>query len=221
MNLVSIKEQLKSTGKSYYPSYIRSVVAMNSTGRHQFGIVAGQNPSFTSYNIERRLDQNNAFVATHLGFFLVYAASAAAVATAARNTYPNPATLIPGDTTPTVAEVAAAEALYTGYLSITTDQNNIIPALDMERFRVAPGTQQYVGNAVTLGALRLNYNPADAQTAGDGFISMFPSVFTIDGARQQNWTVNSVAQTALSDVYLVFEARGYEVTQGAGMSLID
>lgn len=210
----------KAPGKQISPSYIRSVVAMNATGKHQFGIVAGQNPDLTSYNVERRLNQNNSFVVTHFGFFLAYAASAAALATAKRYTYGNPAALIPGDNSPLPSDVAAVESLYNGKLTVVTDQSEIIPAYDMQRFHQGPESQEYVGNAATAGALLMNRNPSDSFGPGAGFVSTFPFVYTIDGARTQNYTINSVAQTALSDVYLIFEARGFEITQGAGSTLI-
>ncbi len=122
-------------GRKLTPSFLRLEAEItNSSNKLSFKTFVGD--STTVYATERRLDRNDSFIATELGFFLIKQDVANGKTNARRLTYPNITVL-------GAAAAADLMALYeTGRLKINVAREDKFVALDIARFLHIPETQQ-------------------------------------------------------------------------------
>lgn len=130
---------------------------------YTFKVLANESTPQVPFNTERRLNLQDTFIPSEMGFFLEFPSSSSDD-TFKPITYPN--TFLIG------ANVAQYFRPYNGTLSITVNQNVLVPAWDMWRHYVANQTQQTA--AVAAGS------PLDQQDGKcDGFYPMEPNVALI------------------------------------------
>jgi hypothetical protein len=125
----------------------------------------GNNGS-TIFNTEIRLTQQDSFIASSWGFFLLKPTSATD-ATFIAQTYPNPVIF-------TTAS-AASEILYNSTFTIKVNNDVVYPVLSTSRFRMVPQTQQ---TPLITGVE--NANPyAQIDLGQDGFFALEPNLIII------------------------------------------
>lgn len=90
------------------------------------------NQGVTPRPTEKRLNLQDAFIVSSLGLYITKAASATDTAFELK-TYNNPITFPTGAT--------PLNTLYNSFLQITINSDVVSPAIDVERFRIAPQTQ--------------------------------------------------------------------------------
>jgi hypothetical protein len=136
----------------------------------------GNNGS-TIFNTEIRLTQQDAFVVSSWGMFLL-APTSAVDTTFIAQTYPNPILFTGGAS-------AAAETLYNSAITIKVNNDVIYPVLSTSRFRMVPQTQQ---TPLITGVQ--NANPyAQIDLGEDGFFAVEPNLVII-GSKGTNIILN-------------------------------
>ena len=186
-------------GRKLTPSYLRLEAEItNSSNKLSFKTFVGD--STTVYATERRLDRNDSFIASELGFFLIKQDVANGKTNARRVAYPNI----------TVFGAAAAAdlmALYeTGKLKVNVAREDKFVALDIARFLHIPETQQ-------TGAT--NY---DETSSKSGFVHLTPQL-VLDGngtneiefASYAGWAGGTSADEGFKHRAVLY-LRGYLVT---------
>lgn len=201
--------QSRFNGKTMTPGYIRLETEIkNSTNRFEFKTFEGDGA--TVYATERRLDRNDAFIATEVGLFIIRQDIANAKTNADLHTYVNLTTFAAAaGFTP-----ADLKALHHGFLEVSINRVKKMVAFDTQRFLYVPETQQ-------TGAT--NYDQKDGRK--DGFVRLTPQI-VLDGAGTNElnvvfpsyagWAGASV--TAGTQHRLVLYFRGLHVTGGSSNS---
>ncbi|RTL56241.1 MAG: hypothetical protein EKK37_17360 [Sphingobacteriales bacterium] len=153
--------QKRFEGKAMTPSYLRlEATIKNSVNSFQFKTFEGDGA--TVYATEKRLDRNDAFIATQLAVKLLQQDVANAKTSGRLHSYPNLTAF-------TAAQATDLEAIYNGYLQFTINRVKKFVALDTYRFLNVPITQQ---SALT------NRDSLDYKT---GFQKLTPQV-VLDGS---------------------------------------
>jgi hypothetical protein len=199
------RTQPRFKGKNVVPGYLRlETTIKNSQNILSFKTFEGDGASV--YPTERRLDRNDAFIATEVGFFLLRQDVANVKTNGLLNTYVNLTTFAAAaGFTP-----ADLNAIYQGRLSITINKVKKVPDIDLQRFLHIPETQQ-------TGAT--NY---DQRKYKDGFINLTPQVI-IDGSGTNELEVawpsyagwQGASVTAGTEHRAVLYFRGLFVTGGS------
>jgi hypothetical protein len=141
-------------------------------------------PSGSKFNTEIRLTQQDVFVASAWGVFLLEPSSAVD-ATFIAQTYPNKLVFVTG------GESAALETIYNAYCSITVNNDVILPVWHLSRHRMVPQTQQ---TALIAGVQ--NPNPyAQIDLSQDGFCPVEPNILFV-GSKGYRIVVNLPANLA-------------------------
>jgi hypothetical protein len=155
--------------------------------QYQFPVLNNQNgPSGTLFNTEIRLNQQDSFVASAWGAFLLKAASPID-ATFIVHTYPNPVTF-------SGAGVAAAlETIYNSYCKITANNQVILPVWSLSRHRSVPQSQAIAADAGVYPGIA--YDQIDLSS--DGFYPMEPNIVFIGS---KNYVIQVILPTALAAV---------------------
>lgn len=130
--LIALKKTFPN--RTVSQTFLRSDARIRNSGELTFVINDKASASNTVNVSERRLDTNNYFVATHIGFFLKSVLSDAH-AQAQLHTYPNPEALANGTTASLNAHL---EAIYTGTTYWKTGSTTFIPALENRLFLNVP-----------------------------------------------------------------------------------
>ena len=201
--------QNRFTGKNMTPGYLRlEQEIVNSKNIFSFPTFSGDAASV--YPTERRLDRNDAFIATEVGMFLLRQDITNGKTNAELHSYVNLTTFV------AAAGFVPADlkSIYHGGLSIEIGRVKKLVAFDTQRFYKAPITQQ-------TGAT--NYDQKNGRK--DGFVRLTPQV-VIDGAGTNDlaitfpsyagWTGASV--TAGTQHRLCLYLRGLLVTGGSANS---
>lgn len=133
------------------------------TTLYQFPILVNET-QLGIFNTEKRLNQQDSFVISELGVFVSVPASGTSAAYRLQ-TYPNQVLF-------TAANANALKALYNGNLSLTINNDILIPNWDLMRHLVIPRTQQ----TDALGAASPDDNINGKE---DGFYPVEPNVVLI------------------------------------------
>jgi hypothetical protein len=124
-------------------------------------------PSGTRFNTEVRLTQQDSFIASAWGVFLLEPSSAVAASFVAQ-TYPNPVVFA------TTGEAAALETIYNSYCKIAVNNTVILPVWSLSRHRLVPETQQ------TAAAANVNGNAnSEIDLSSDGFVPVEPNILFV------------------------------------------
>ncbi len=145
---------------------LEQATAANTT-LYKFPVLINQaNP--TIFNTEQRLNLQDSFVISEIGFFLAFPSSATDV-TFRPVSYVNQVLS---------ANVAQMQSFYNGQLSVTVNNNVLVPSWDLWRHYNAPKTQQ----TAAFGA----GSPGDQIALGnDGFYPMEPNLVIVGSKNYQ------------------------------------
>lgn len=175
-------------------SYLRLEQPLTaSTTLINFPVLINQQGSGTVRPTEKRLQLQDAFLASSISVYLTLAASATDTQFELK-TYNSPVTFSTSAT--------GLNGFYNGFIQITVNNNVISPAIDVERFRIAPQTQ-------LTGAA----NPPMDQFSGAGtYSNSYPLEPNLIMIGQKNSQVNVVLpaaiSTAVANTYIVIILRG-------------
>lgn len=148
-------------------SYLRSEVALVAgQSQYRFNLLVNQSQPIP-FNTERRLNLQDAFVTSAIGFFVAVPGSSVD-AEFLPLTYPDPLVFAAGTS-------ADAQTLYNGNLVITVNNNVLIPAWDMFRHYYVPQTQAQAGPPAI----------KNQQSGLDGFYPMEPNIVFVGSKNNQ------------------------------------
>jgi hypothetical protein len=143
---------------------------LTTATRYQFPVLNNQNGNQGNaiFNTESRLAQQDSFVVSQWGFFLLKPTSATDTTFIAQ-TYPNPQVFTTANTS------TQAETVYNAFARITVNNDVVFPYWHLSRHRLVPQTQQ-----TPLIAGVENANPyAQIDLSTDGFYPMEPNLLII------------------------------------------
>ena len=155
---------------------------------YTFPVLTNDNgPSGTRFNTEIRLTQQDTFIASAWGFFLLNPSSTTDTTFIAQ-TYPNALVFT------TSGLSAALETLYNSVARITVNNDVILPVWSMSRHRYVPQTQQ----TATISGVE-NGNPyAQIDLSQDGFHPLEPNILFVGSKGYQIVVVLPAALSVVS-----------------------
>lgn len=168
-------------------SYLRletGLIAGNT--QYKFDVLVNENTQSTNFNTQLKLNLQDSFIVSQIGFFLA-APSSATDASYRLLTYPNK--------TAFTTHATAMNTLYNGYMSLTINQRTIIPNWDLYKHLDVPTTQQNTvyGSYVASPLAQL---ADDENNAGDfGFFPCEPNIVLV-GSKKNDLTVTLPAGLA-------------------------
>jgi hypothetical protein len=182
-------------------SYLRletGLVAGNT--QYKFDILVNENTQTTNYNTQLKLNLQDSFIVSQIGFFLATPASATD-ATYRLLTYPN-------KTAFGATNSGYANTLYNGYMSLTINQRTIIPNWDLYKHLDVPTTQQNMVTATFATTAGAGLLAEDQNNADDfGFFPCEPNIVLV-GSKKNDLTVTLpaglTAVTANSRLVCIF-----------------
>jgi hypothetical protein len=161
-------------------SYLRFEIALSTTQtQYQFDTLVNENLN-TNFVTQQKLNLQDAFLASSIGFYIGDAASNSISETVVPlYTYPDP-TVFSG------ANVATSlQTIYSASMSLTVNQRTIVPSWDLYKHCFQPITQTgYDPTGVTDGILR---NSVDFSQ--NGYYVAEPNII-LNGAKKNVLTVN-------------------------------
>jgi hypothetical protein len=170
-------------------SYLRSEVALStSIANYHLPILVNDTQSAIRVN-EKRLNLQDVFITTEIGLFIGVGASTSTKAIL--YTYPNPVIF-------TSATDDDLWSIYNGYLNLSINNQNILPAWDVLRHYYAPQTQGGVG--ITAQTIF----PVDqVDFSSNGYYPVEPNI-VMNGAANINFqlTANGAPASVLSNSFI-------------------
>lgn len=164
-------------------SYLRFEINLSTTvTRYQFDTLVNENLN-TNFVTQQKLNLQDAFICSSIGFYIGLAASSAATETVVPlYSYADPTIF-------TTANAATSlQTVYSGQMSLSVDQRVYVPSWDLYKHYYVPTTQ--TGNnptGVTAATLR---NSVDFSQ--NGMFPVEPNI-VLNGAKKNNLTVNLAA----------------------------
>lgn len=188
--------------------YLRSEFVLPATGitSIQFPIGVGDGAQRPS---ERRLKNNDAFCATHIGVFIGRRVLANPASSAILHTFPNNKVF--------TTELPAVQGFYAGNLAIRVNETVYIDGLDLLSFLRADTAQQ--GEAVSTVAVT-GITGASAWEGDRAFKKLVPTI-TFNGLGNNLVTANLPESLTLGSAVVadenvaIFMARGFTIQNGA------
>jgi hypothetical protein len=189
-------------GKTIFESFLRlETKLINGVNSVKFLTYAGDSASVLP--TERRLDRNDKFAITKLGFFLLKQPDNKS--NGQLHPYPNLTDFS------TLGLSADLESIYHGKLNITIGGKRIVNGLDMQRFRKVPQTQQSAATNYDMSDLYRKLTPITPNLNIDGSANNEIEVIYPSHAAWAGGTA-----PAGFTHYLVMYAHGFLITQGSG-----
>ncbi len=189
-------------GKTIFESYLRlETQLINGVNTIKFLTYAGDSASVLP--TERRLDRNDKFAITRLGFFLLKQPDGKSNGELCA--YPNYTQFA------TAGLAADLESIYHGKLNITIGGKRIVNGLDMQRFRKVSQTQQSAATNYDMSNLYDKLTPITPNLNIDGSANNEIEVIYPSHAA---WAGGTAPATFKH--YLVMYAHGFLITQGSG-----
>lgn len=191
------------------PGYIRSEVVLGSTGVVAFPIAVNQGG--TTRVTEQRLQQNDAFMCTHIGVFLGKRNTAAGspASNSLLHTFPNPRVFA------SATELVNVPGYFNGRLAIRVNEKVYLDALDMLSFQRVTEAQQgtAVSTVATTGVLALS-----AWEQNQAFKRMTPAI-NFNGLARNEVTLTlpevlNLVAPANEENFACFYARGFLIQNG-------
>ncbi len=165
-------------------SFLRFEVGLvQGTTNYKFDTLTNENTQTTNWNTQTKLNLQDSFVCSEIGFFLAVPTSSTDTAFSLL-TYPNPTVL-------TAANYAAYKTIYNGQMQLNVNQKTIITNWDLSRHLYAQETQQ---NAIT-GTYASTVAPAilnstdSIDLSSHGFVPVEPN-FVLVGSKKNDLSVN-------------------------------
>jgi hypothetical protein len=157
-----------------------------SLTQYVFPVLNNDNgPSGTRFNTEIRLTQQDSFIASSWGVFLLEPTSATAANFIAR-TYPNPVAFVGS------GEAAALETIYNSYCKITVNNTVILPVWSLSRHRMVPQTQEQTAATNANGIAN-----DEIDLSQDGFNPVEPNILFVGSKGYQIQVILPAAIAAL------------------------
>jgi hypothetical protein len=169
-------------------SYLRFEINLSTAQtRYQFDTLVNENLN-TNFVTQQKLNLQDAFICSSIGFYIGLAASSAATETVVPlYTYADPTIFS------TANAATSLQTVYGGQMSLTVNQRQVVPSWDLYKHYYVPVTQ--TGNnptGVTAATLR---NSVDFSQ--NGYYTVEPNII-INGAKKNELVVNlSQALTAI------------------------
>jgi hypothetical protein len=143
------------------PSFLRAdTEVVNNKSVFDFFLTVRGNENVA----ETKLDRNDVFYATHLGFFLTAVVSAVP-GIAVLNTYPNPTTFATDGSNFISTHL---EVLYNGFFSVKIGSVQFVERLDSNQFRYVPTAQQGTVTSETITTANAIVQSKQLNTQYDG-----------------------------------------------------
>lgn len=162
-------------------SFIRSEVAMStSTASYHLPILVNDTQNGAARVNEQRLNLQDVFFCSEI--LIGWTAATSTAVNGKVYTYPS----ITG--AGSVATATALQTLYNGRLSIQVNNQNILPAWDVNRHFFAPRTQENTNFNVASVTSPANYTIDQVDLSEDGFVAVEPS-WVLNGAANINATI--------------------------------
>lgn len=162
-------------------------LAANLT-QYTFPVLSNDNgPSGTRFNTEIRLNQQDSFVMSSWGVFLLKCATVVD-ATMIAHTYPSPAVFSGGGV------AAALETIYNSYCRISVNNQVILPVWHLSRHRSVPQSQQVAAAAGVYPGIAQD----QIDLSSDGFYPVEPNILFV-GSKGYRIEVNLPAALAAVD----------------------
>lgn len=140
--------------------------ASTTKTQYQFAILVNNNGSAgTMFNTEVRLNQQDAFIVSAMGFFLSKPTSSTD-ATYVQETYPNPVIFPTG--------AASLETFYNSLLQIAINNDIVLPVWHMGRHRYVPQSQK-----VAAAANQNGIGNDQIDLSNDGFLPIEPNIVMV------------------------------------------
>jgi hypothetical protein len=162
-------------------SYLRletGLVAGNT--QYKFDVLVNENTQSTNFNTQLKLNLQDSFIVSQIGFF-VCAPASATDASYRLLTYPNK--------TAFTTNATALNTLYNGYMSLTINQRTIIPNWDLYKHLDVPTTQQNMVTGTFASTAGAGLLAEDQNNAGDfGFFPCEPNIVLV-GSKKNDLTV--------------------------------
>jgi hypothetical protein len=148
---------------------------------YSFGILQNDSSQGTINSTEQRLALQDAFYVSSVGIFLAASTSAAVIP----QTYNDPQAFTGS------GDAAALNTIYNSWLSITTNNRQIVPYYDLSRHYFVPQTQS--ASAAATGKTLVN----QANLASDGFSAIEPG-WVLVGSKNNNVQITLPAGMSLT-----------------------
>jgi len=183
-------------------SFIRTEVAVStSTAQYQLPILVSAANSSTNASrvLNKFLNLQDLFYVSEIGFFLTVASSTAV--NGKLYTYPNKVAFSTGST--------ALNAVYNGQLSITINNEQVLPAWDVNRSFVVNQTQENTNFNSATATSPAQYTIDQANLSCDGFYPCEPGIILNGAANiQATLTLPGAVSTVDSNTAIVTIFRG-------------
>lgn len=166
-------------------SYLRAETLLSTTVTNYDLPFLVNRPDANNFNTQRKLQLQDAFVATQIGLFVAVPGSATAT-NFPLFTYGDGVTFSGANT------ATSLNSLYNGFMQVTLNNNVILPAWDLLRHVRVPWQQTQAAIALITGARQNSLDFGE-----DGFYPVEPSL-VVNGAG--NYQANLVLPSALSAV---------------------
>jgi hypothetical protein len=181
-------------------SYLRletGLVAGNT--QYKFDVLVNENTQTTNYNTQLKLNLQDSFIVSQIGFFLASPGVSATNTDFRLLTYPNKTVF--------GANAPYLNSIYNGYMSLTINQRTIVPNWDLYKHLDVPTTQQNMLTG-TFIASPLGQLADDQNDASDyGFFPCEPNIVLV-GSKKNDLTVTIpsglTAVTANSRLVCIF-----------------
>jgi hypothetical protein len=155
--------------------------------QYKFDILVNENTQTTNYNTQLKLNLQDSFIVSQIGFF-VCAPASTTDASYRLLTYPNK--------TAFTTHATALNTLYNGYMSLTINQRTIIPNWDLYKHLDVPTTQQNMVTGTFASTTGAGLLADDQNNAGDfGFFPCEPNIVLV-GSKKNDLTVTLPAGLA-------------------------
>jgi hypothetical protein len=182
-------------------SYLRSEVALStSIANYHIPVLVNDTQNGASRVNERRLNLQDVFILSELA---VYIGVGAGTNTAAKlYSYPN-------QTAFTSTSEDDLWSIYNGYLNLTINNEQVLPAWDVFRHYFTPQTQQNTNFNSATATSPAQYTIDQLGAASDGFYPVEPGI-VMNGAANINFqlTANGAPATITSNSFICVIQRG-------------
>jgi hypothetical protein len=171
-------------------SYLRLETGLvTGNTQYKFDVLVNENTQTTNFNTQLKLNLQDSFIVSQIGFFLA-APSSATDASYRLLTYPNKTAF---------GTPAALNTIYNGFMSLTINQRTIIPNWDLYKHLDVPQTQQNMVTATFATTAGAGLLADDMNDAGEfGFFPCEPNIVLV-GSKKNDLTI-TLPGTGLSAV---------------------
>lgn len=198
--------------KIVYPGYLR-MEAKITNGKTTYEFVVGRQAN-TDSPTENKLDYNDKFIVSDLGFFMM-ARNRNLIGAEVLHTFPSVITFLPF----TGFDNRHLDVFYNGKLSLVVNSTKWIEGLDLRRFRLVPQTQEAYTTNGGVPPMLVAFTEFSQMDEHSGFVEMTPQI-TLKGNEKNSISISAPVANGHQventkpdmDNYLVIFMRGLQIT---------